>query len=89
VTSIPSKAPRVTEFWHKDARGFHSPHHLVGKTFLHVKTATLYVVVDVVFNASTDQWALRYEAHNTGRRAPFRFTRDATEFMDGRFLEVK
>lgn len=80
---------RIEELWHMDAKGQKNPNHLVDKQFLHVKSATLYVVIGFTLNACTDEWALIYDRADERRRGKFHFTRDMAEFLDGRFVEVK
>ena len=80
---------RIEELWHQDAKGQTHPEYLVGKRFLHLKSATLYVVTGFTVNASTNEWALHYDRDDRPKRGKFSFTRDMAEFLDGRFVEVK
>lgn len=80
---------RVEKFWHTDQHGWDNPNKLVGKKFLHVKTNAIYVVVEAVFDATGDQWAIVYDRMDEDKRKEFRFVRSMTEFMDGRFVEVE
>lgn len=79
----------IGSLWHKDVGGKCNPQELMGKKFVHVKTSALYVVVGYHLNASTDQWCIEYERQEVKCRKDFNFTRDMSEFLDGRFLEVK
>lgn len=81
-------AGKVMGPWQPDVVGNKDPQLMRGKKFLHVKTATLYVVTGYSFNATTDQWAIHYDRHDQDERAPFSFTRDMSNFMDGRFIPV-
>lgn len=80
---------RVDAFWHKDQKGNSRPDQLRGKVFLHNVTKHLYVVVGAFFNTTTDEWAIAYERYFEDERAEFQYTRDMSEFLDGRFTEVK
>ena len=81
--------PRISDTWHKDARGQTHPNSLVGKKFVHVASSTLYVVTGYRLNASNDQWAIEYDRFDEDVQLSFAFARDMAEFLDGRFIEVK
>lgn len=80
---------RVNELWHSDVASQKDPQKLRGKRYLHVKSATLYVVTGFALNASNDQWTILYDREDAEERKDFGFSRDMAEFLDGRFLEVK
>lgn len=79
------------KLWHADRAGDKAPSHLIGKTFFHPKTGSLYKVTDVGFDAERGRWMVVYIRLNAqgDRVGSCSFFHLPEDFLrDGRFLEV-
>lgn len=78
--------PLVEYVWHKDQNGNHNPQELVGDLYLHVKTSRLYVVTGYCYDATADEWSIRYKPHL--KEGQFEFTRTMSDFLSDKFVKV-
>lgn len=75
----------------KPARGKEIDERLVGRTFMHVSSRSLYVVTGIVRDAERDRWAVKYREYDLNANAlvGVEFTHLPEDFeKDGRFMEV-
>ena len=82
--------PHVSKLWHVDSAGNKNPDHLCDKLFVHLATYTVYRVTGCGYDATADEWCVRYSREFDSASVPFEFTRTMSDFLTpGKFTQLK